>query len=84
MNSKRTWVLVADKDHASVFEAQANHPDPTPVEEKTFSANLRPNDHLVIVAPPLNFGRSAQDATQKRPEQGDGRAGTGPPQDTAQ
>jgi protein required for attachment to host cells len=123
-------VLIAAGGHASVFEAQANHPDLTPVEEMTFSANLPANrdiltirvsgpcatcqivlvrpagelkrafakklgavlkvelavkrfDHLVIVAPPSTLGDLRKIATQKHPEQGDGRAGTGPRQDSA-
>ena len=51
MNSERTWVLIADGGHASVFETQANHPDLTPVEEMTFSANLPANRDILTDVP---------------------------------
>jgi hypothetical protein len=55
MNSKRTWVLIADGGHASVFEAQANHPVLTPVEEMTFSAKLPANRDILTDRPGRAF-----------------------------
>jgi protein required for attachment to host cells len=55
MSANRTWVLVADGGHATIFEAQENRSDLAVVEDMTFSANLPANRGILTDRPGRTF-----------------------------
>jgi protein required for attachment to host cells len=55
MKSNRTWVLIADGGHASVFETQGNYSDLAPVEDMRLSANLPANRDILTDRPGRSF-----------------------------